>query len=86
MSEQEVAGQPEVTVDARGTRCPMPVIEVARAAAGLPTGAVLLVLASDPAAAADLPAWARMRGHTLDSVQREGDDIAVRLILRHPRV
>ena len=86
MSEQEVAGQPEVTVDARGTRCPMPVIEAARAAAGLPTGAALLVLASDPAAAADLPAWARMRGHTLDSVQREGEDIAVRLILRHPRV
>lgn len=55
----------EIAVDARGTRCPMPVILAARAALGATPGTELLVLADDPAAAADLPAWARMRGHTV---------------------
>lgn len=52
-------------VDARETRCPMPVIMAAKAAQDLPDGARLVVLATDPAAAADLPAWCRLRGHTL---------------------
>ena len=52
-----------VLVDSRGRRCPLPVIDLARAAATAPPGAVIDVLADDPAAAADIPAWCRMRGH-----------------------
>ncbi|QKE84531.1 sulfurtransferase TusA family protein [Arthrobacter sp. NEB 688] len=52
-------------VDARGTRCPVPVIRVARAAQGLSPGASLVLLADDVAARSDVPAWARMRGHGL---------------------
>ncbi|GAA1783068.1 sulfurtransferase TusA family protein [Nostocoides veronense] len=63
----------EVVVDARGTRCPMPVILAARAAKELPSGTRLVVLATDPAAAADVPAWARMRGHTVESVDNDAD-------------
>ena len=51
-------------VDARGLRCPLPVIRLAAAALDLPDGAVVEVLATDPAAVHDVPAWARMRGHT----------------------
>jgi TusA-related sulfurtransferase len=52
-------------VDALGLRCPMPVLELARqvAAAGLAAGSDVEVLSDDPAAAADVPAWAQMRGH-----------------------
>lgn len=50
-------------VDARGLRCPRPVIELARRARQAPTGTVLEVWATDPAAATDIPAWCRMRGH-----------------------
>ncbi|WP_448629259.1 sulfurtransferase TusA family protein [Cellulomonas soli] len=50
-------------VDARGLRCPAPIIRLARAARELAPGSVLTVLATDPAAALDVPAWARMRGH-----------------------
>ncbi len=53
------------TVDARGVRCPMPVIMIARTAASLPGGALVTVLATDPAARYDVPAWARMRGHAV---------------------
>lgn len=57
-------GEPTI-VDARGVRCPMPVIMIARAAAELPGGSLVTVIATDPAARHDVPAWARMRGHTV---------------------
>ena len=71
----------EVLVDARGARCPVPVIEAARAARGRPAGTVLRVLSTDPASAHDLPAWCRMRGHELVEVRRDGDDVEVRVRL-----
>lgn len=52
-----------IVVDARGRRCPLPVIDLARAARAAPDGALIEVLADDPAAASDIPAWCRMRGH-----------------------
>lgn len=58
-----------VVVDARGLRCPLPVIVLARRARDLPPGAVVVVLATDPAARHDVPAWARMRGHGVASIE-----------------
>lgn len=57
-----------IVVDARGLRCPLPVIELAKAARDVPAGTVLTVLTSDPAARHDVPAWSRMRGHTLVAI------------------
>jgi tRNA 2-thiouridine synthesizing protein A len=48
-------------LDCTGQRCPLPVIAMARRLAELPVGTVLRVLADDPAAASDIPAWCRMR-------------------------
>jgi tRNA 2-thiouridine synthesizing protein A len=70
-----------VEVDARGLRCPLPVIRLARAAAGLPAGSVLVVVATDPAAEHDVPAWARLRGHHVVAVERGADD-ELRLTVR----
>jgi TusA-related sulfurtransferase len=53
----------EVELDCRGKICPLPVIELARAADALAPGDTVVVLADDPAAAVDIPAWCRMRGH-----------------------
>ena len=52
--------EPEV-LDCLGQRCPLPVIALARRLPSLEVGAVLRVLADDPAAANDIPAWCRMR-------------------------
>ncbi len=52
-------------VDARGLRCPLPVIRLAAAARDRPAGTLLTVWSTDPAARLDVPAWARMRGHTV---------------------
>ena len=49
-------------LDCLGQRCPLPVIALARRLPELPVGAVLRVLADDPAAGNDIAAWCRMRG------------------------
>jgi tRNA 2-thiouridine synthesizing protein A len=50
------------TLDCRGQRCPLPVISLARVLSTVDIGEVVRVLADDPAAALDIPAWCRMRG------------------------
>jgi TusA-related sulfurtransferase len=53
--------EPALIVDAVGRRCPMPVIELARRIEEVAVGDVVALLSDDPAAAADVPAWCRMR-------------------------
>lgn len=55
--------EPELTVDARGKRCPIPVIELARRIPDVAPGSVIAVLSDDPASRHDVPAWCAMRGH-----------------------
>ncbi|HEX7461274.1 MAG TPA: sulfurtransferase TusA family protein [Dermatophilaceae bacterium] len=55
----------QIEVDARGLRCPLPVIHLATAARDAPAGTLITVLATDPAARHDIPAWCRMRDHEL---------------------
>ncbi len=50
-------------LDARGLRCPLPIIRLAAAATGLGPGDRVEVWWTDVAARHDIPAWARMRGH-----------------------
>lgn len=52
-------------LDSRGRRCPLPVLDLARALPGIGIGSELTVLADDPAAASDIEAWCRMRGQQL---------------------
>ncbi|MDG4788900.1 sulfurtransferase TusA family protein [Micromonospora sp. WMMD1102] len=64
---------PDEVVDCLGQRCPLPVIAAARRLPELPVGGVLRVLADDPAAAIDIPAWCRMRGQEfVDSLTVDG--------------
>jgi len=63
------SGLPAVEVDARGLRCPLPVIRLAQAARTSADRTVIAVLATDPAARYDIPAWCRMRGCELIEVQ-----------------
>ncbi|KQX64455.1 sulfurtransferase TusA family protein [Angustibacter sp. Root456] len=73
-----------VVVDARGLRCPLPVIRLARAADGAAPGTLLQVLATDPAAEHDVPAWARMRGHRVVGSERDGDTLRITVELGPP--
>lgn len=65
-----------IVVDARGQRCPLPVIRLAQKVVDAPDGSEVILLATDPAAAHDIPAWCRMRGHHLVETLDEGDHTA----------
>jgi TusA-related sulfurtransferase len=66
----------DAVVDARGQRCPLPVIRLARVVQDDPELRAVTVLATDPAAAHDIPAWCRMRGHRFVAARDEGDHTA----------
>ena len=50
-------------VDARGRRCPLPILDLARHIGDVALGGLIAVEADDPAARPDVQAWCRMRGH-----------------------
>lgn len=54
--------EPE-TIDARGLKCPLPVLKMEKRLAGLPPGARLVVLATDPMARVDIPLFCKQNGH-----------------------
>ncbi|OEU88279.1 cysteine desulfurase [Streptomyces abyssalis] len=74
--EPASAGSPAVTVDALGSLCPLPVIELAKAIGDVPVGGVITVLADDEAARVDIPAWCGMRGQ--EYLGADGTEFRVR--------
>ena len=53
----------DLVVDSRGRRCPLPVVDLAQRISEIEVGAVIAVIADDPAAKYDVAAWCGMRGH-----------------------
>ena len=74
----------ELELDCRGQRCPLPVIELARHVGDVAPGEVVAVVATDPAARHDVPAWCRMTGqeHLGEETTCDG---ALRLLVRRVR-
>ncbi len=70
-------------LDERGHPCPAPILALGRAAKSRP-GAEALLLADDPAAAHDVPAWARMTGGELLDQQALADGTGVGYRVRLP--
>src|SRR6266478_3439325 len=54
---------PALTIDALGRKCPIPIIMLAEQIRDVPLGAVVAVLADDPAAYTDIPSWCTMKAH-----------------------
>lgn len=57
----------ETVLDVQGLSCPLPVLKANKALRGLPPGARLTVLATDPASVKDFSAFCRETGHELIS-------------------
>jgi tRNA 2-thiouridine synthesizing protein A len=60
------------TLDARGLKCPLPVLKTEKRLAGLKAGAKLVVLASDPMAKVDIPLFCMKHGHTCVTAEEDG--------------
>jgi tRNA 2-thiouridine synthesizing protein A len=54
-------------LDARGLRCPLPVLKTEKRLAELPPGAPLIVLATDPIARIDIPLYCTQQGHACEA-------------------
>jgi TusA-related sulfurtransferase len=67
------------TVDARGSFCPGPLMELIRAIRESQVGDVIAVYSSDKGSRSDIPKWVEKAGHRLVAVEtRDGyDEIVV---------
>lgn len=60
-------------LDARGRRCPLPILDLARHIGEVAVGDTIVVEADDPAARPDVVAWCRMRGQEYVGEQTAAD-------------
>ena len=66
-------------LDARRLLCPLPVIRVQDRVAKLAPGDVLEVLCTDPGTRSDIPAWCRINGHEMISIEERDDELKLTL-------
>lgn len=52
-------------LDVRGLNCPLPILRTKKALAGIESGQVLRILATDPGSVKDFAAFARQTGNAL---------------------
>jgi tRNA 2-thiouridine synthesizing protein A len=76
------AGPPEILIDARGHRCPVPTLRLRRAVEAAAPGARLRLLADDPLARIDVPHFAAEAGLTL--IERGEDGATLSFVLDKP--
>jgi len=70
-----------VVLDAKGLNCPLPILKAKKALKDVPLGGTLEVLATDPGAVADFPAFCRATGNQLVESTREGN--IFRFVIKH---
>ncbi len=70
----------DATVDAKGQKCPMPVLLVSRGIKSLSPGQVLLIEATDGGSQSDIPSWAKDTGNEL--LESSVDDGVYRYLIR----
>ena len=68
------------TLDARGLRCPEPVMMIRKTVRAMNDGQTLLILADDPATTRDIPSFCRHMDHTLLASETTG--LPYRYLLR----
>ncbi len=72
--------KPVKTLDCIGLYCPEPVYRTREEISTVPVGAILEVLADDPASESDITSWAKHAGQELLSVEKRGN--AFRFLIR----
>lgn len=60
-------------LDVKGLNCPLPILRTKKALADMESGQILRVLATDPGAQKDFPAFARQTGNELIEQREAGN-------------
>ena len=71
---------PEILIDARGHRCPVPTLKLRRALEAAAAGARLRLLADDPMARIDVPHFLTEVGATLVGVTEEAGALSFLIV------
>lgn len=72
------SGRPQRHIlDARRLLCPMPVIRLQNFVSGVSSGDVVEVLCTDPGTRSDVPAWCRINGHVLVSIDERHHELVI---------
>lgn len=82
MSDAAGGSVGRLDLDCRGLPCPRPIIELARALPTVAVGEIVAVASDDPAAANDVAAFCRMRGHEHVGTETAPDGVPVHLVRR----
>jgi len=61
-------------LDARGLRCPLPILRCKKGIAEIEGGQVLKVLATDPGAVKDFQSFCKQTGHELLSQEQQDEE------------
>ncbi|MBB3210473.1 TusA-related sulfurtransferase [Rhodopirellula rubra] len=61
------------SLNCQGMNCPMPIVELTKAARTLSEGDQIEVTATDMAFKPDVEAWARRMGHQITSYESDGE-------------
>ncbi|MGV8833708.1 MAG: sulfurtransferase TusA family protein [Devosia sp.] len=70
---------PSEIVDARGLKCPLPVLKMEKRLEALASGATLTILATDPMARIDIALYCRQRGHAC-TLREEADTLTFTIV------
>lgn len=68
-------------LDARRMLCPMPVIKTQNRVKQLVAGDTLNVTCTDPGALSDIPAWARINGHSIMNSSEKDDELIITVLV-----
>jgi TusA-related sulfurtransferase len=64
-------------LDARRLLCPMPVIRTQDKVEQLEAGDTLTVVCTDPGVIHDIPAWCKVHGHQIISINQKDEEINI---------
>jgi tRNA 2-thiouridine synthesizing protein A len=69
----------EKTFDLRGLKCPLPVLRMRKALAGMAQGDILIVACTDPLASIDIPNLLRETGDALEDARQDASVMTFRI-------
>jgi tRNA 2-thiouridine synthesizing protein A len=72
-------------LDVRGLICPLTVIRTQDRIKHLAAGTLLEIVATDPGAMHDIPAWCRVHGHEVLAMQQHDREISIRVRIARDR-
>lgn len=73
-SDAGIGHDADVQVDARGHRCPMPLLMAKRGLNGLQSGQTLYLISTDAGSRRDFEVFAKQSGHELVTATDAGDE------------